>query len=393
MKQILIIDSDVEVTDSLSHELGGVGYDVVARHTAQDGLALAPQASLIILAVELPDMNGFALCSTLKRSMQTADIPVFITSSATTTTAFEKHLNLANHADGYFLKPLDIPALIEQVNGIFAQYEAYAEAIAAQVDSEVVPETISTTTELPDQIRDANEASSLDDDDVKSLDIDDMSIFQEITGEALDDDDDDSAIPFDDGTPEPNVEAMPKAVPPVATPISSRSSVSLPPRVTPIPANSTSRVPPIGAHTAKTLLPRQKSFVGASLESSNVTPKPAKTVLPVSVPSPAQAPVPPIPASSPLHAQIEALNAQIADLQSQIANRDEIIAQLKAQRDQEESSVLEVRRELDAVKAQNEALMQSIAEQQAQVATLTQVHAQKDQQIENIARQLLELVR
>ena len=126
MKKILIMDSDEALLNILSQEMIAAGYEPIAVTSAQEGLAYSAEASLIIIAVELADQNGFVTCGTLKRNPQTAHIPVFMTSSADSTAEFERHLNLPVHADGYYLKPLDIPAMLEAIQYIFAESDAYA---------------------------------------------------------------------------------------------------------------------------------------------------------------------------------------------------------------------------------------------------------------------------
>ena len=92
-KKVLIIDSDVSLLNSLSEDIIQAGFDVAVARNAHDGLNIAHEASLIIVAVELPDQNGFVVCSSLKHNPQTTNIPVFITSSAETTAAFEPTLD------------------------------------------------------------------------------------------------------------------------------------------------------------------------------------------------------------------------------------------------------------------------------------------------------------
>ena len=169
MKKILIIDSDVDFLNMMKGELEAAGYEVVVAQDAATGLAMTEGVSLIILAVELPDQNGFVVCSLLKRDAMTADTPVFITSSAETTEAFEKHLNLANHADGYFLKPVDVNALFQEMEALFEDQRLMQEATSAACD-----EMIDVNAGAIDE----NEAA--DNEVIKALSDEDMSLFGEI---------------------------------------------------------------------------------------------------------------------------------------------------------------------------------------------------------------------
>lgn len=208
MKKILIIDSDVEFLNSLSSELKSAGYDVVVASYAAAGLKMTEGVSLIILSVELPDMNGFVVCSQLKRDAMTADIPVFITSSANSTVAFEQHLNLANHADGYFLKPVDVQAMLQEMDAIFADISAM-QAATAVVGDEMID--VSGQAE-----GDADEAG--DSEVIKALSDDDMSLFGDIDSKDLMGDAEVDL--FDDNpstTPQSDVSASVSSMPPVVS--------------------------------------------------------------------------------------------------------------------------------------------------------------------------------
>lgn len=208
MKKILIIDSDVEFLNSLSSELKSAGYDVVVASYAAAGLKMTEGVSLIILSVELPDMNGFVVCSQLKRDAMTADIPVFITSSANSTVAFEQHLNLANHADGYFLKPVDVQAMLQEMDAIFADISAMQAATAVAGDEMI---DVSGQAE-----GDADEAG--DSEVIKALSDDDMSLFGDIDSKDLMGDAEVDL--FDDNpssTPQSDVSASVSSMPPVVS--------------------------------------------------------------------------------------------------------------------------------------------------------------------------------
>lgn len=208
MKKILIIDSDVEFLNSLSSELKSAGYDVVVASYAAAGLKMTEGVSLIILSVELPDMNGFVVCSQLKRDAMTADIPVFITSSANSTVAFEQHLNLANHADGYFLKPVDVQAMLQEMDAIFADISAMQAATAVAGD-----EMIDVSGQAEGDADDAGDSEV-----IKALSDDDMSLFGDIDSKDLMGDAEVDL--FDDNpssTPQSDVSASVSSMLPVAS--------------------------------------------------------------------------------------------------------------------------------------------------------------------------------
>lgn len=175
MKKILIVDADIEARAQLQTELQSAGYGVLTAGSAAEGMGLIAQdIHLAIVSVELPDQNGFVLCSRLKKQDETAELPIFITSSAETTTAFEQHSQLATHADGYFLKPLDTDTMLDELSGLFAEIEAYKQSI------------MSAYTPMP-QFSPESETRKLsapqDDEDgeiLKALNLDNMNLFEDI---------------------------------------------------------------------------------------------------------------------------------------------------------------------------------------------------------------------
>jgi DNA-binding response OmpR family regulator len=71
-------------------------------------------ARLVVLDINLPDMNGFAICSKLREN---TDTPILIVSSRT---GREDKLNGYDlGADDYIEKPYDIDVLIAKIKGIF----------------------------------------------------------------------------------------------------------------------------------------------------------------------------------------------------------------------------------------------------------------------------------
>jgi len=249
MKKILIVDADVQLLELLAQELGSAGYETFGVTTAREALEIVEsKVDMAILSVELPDQNGFVLCSKFKKSPDTATLPIFITSSAETTTAFEQHLNLATHADGYFLKPLDIEMLIQETGNILA--EAEMDALAAEQaeqleeggeseapqeeemagestssdesssNEEMINVSSSADEEMIDVSSSADEEPLDDDSEVlKALSLDNFNLFADIDADELEDPFEDGDLPseFDDEPvnliPEPELEPEPEPLP------------------------------------------------------------------------------------------------------------------------------------------------------------------------------------
>ncbi|MBR6107957.1 MAG: response regulator transcription factor [Oscillospiraceae bacterium] len=116
MTDILIVEDDTELSMLLTDFLREEGYTVSAVDSGARAEELFARygARLVVLDINLPDVNGFAVCSKLRES---ADTPILIVSART-----EKEDKLNGFdlgADDYIEKPYDIDLLIAKIKGIF----------------------------------------------------------------------------------------------------------------------------------------------------------------------------------------------------------------------------------------------------------------------------------
>ena len=116
MTDILIVEDDKELAELLADFLRDEGYTVLSTGNGERAIQFFEQygARLLVLDINLPDANGFAVCSKLREN---ADTPILIVSSRT---GKEDKLNGFDlGADDYIEKPYDIDILIAKIKGIF----------------------------------------------------------------------------------------------------------------------------------------------------------------------------------------------------------------------------------------------------------------------------------
>lgn len=79
-KTILIIDDQPFFVTMQQNMLKQQGYRVLAATNGADGLARAKQfkPDLILLDIEMPGMDGFAVCEKLKQDAELREIPVVV---------------------------------------------------------------------------------------------------------------------------------------------------------------------------------------------------------------------------------------------------------------------------------------------------------------------------
>ena len=113
MPTVLIVEDDVEVLQMLKVTLEAEGLKVLTSTSGEEGLRLAREKlpDLISLDIRLPDLDGYEVLQLLKRTPDTADIPVFIVSVVA-----DRERGLSLGAMDYLIKPIDEGRLLALVN-------------------------------------------------------------------------------------------------------------------------------------------------------------------------------------------------------------------------------------------------------------------------------------
>lgn len=110
---ILVVDDEEHIVDFLKMGLENEGYTV---HTASNGIdalskALEINPQLIILDVMMPGMNGYDVCSEIKKSINVCIIMLTAKDSID-----DRVLGLNLGADDYMVKPFSFKELLARIN-------------------------------------------------------------------------------------------------------------------------------------------------------------------------------------------------------------------------------------------------------------------------------------
>lgn len=113
--KILIIEDDPNIRDLLTIYLKKEGHKVSCSDNGLQGIrdfdSINPE--LILLDVMLPTMNGFQVCTEIRKTSQ---VPIiFITAKGETTHKVE---GLEVGGDDYIVKPLDMREVIARINAV-----------------------------------------------------------------------------------------------------------------------------------------------------------------------------------------------------------------------------------------------------------------------------------
>ncbi|HYW46068.1 MAG TPA: PAS domain S-box protein [Bryobacteraceae bacterium] len=120
---ILSVVDDAAVCRVRNEVLREAGFEVIEAVAASDALELASerQPALVVLAVELPGMDGFAVCRRLKADPRTSSIPVLHLSGPG-----ESHRacadSLESGADAWLPEPVEPPVLIAVATALIRAY-------------------------------------------------------------------------------------------------------------------------------------------------------------------------------------------------------------------------------------------------------------------------------
>ncbi len=121
--EILIVEESVSQAEQLKHILEQHDHKVSIEHTARPALARIRQhkPQIIVSAVMLPEMDGYALCREIKADEQLKDIPVILLTSLSDTTDIIRGMECG--ADNFVTKPYDEKLLMSRIEYIVLNRE------------------------------------------------------------------------------------------------------------------------------------------------------------------------------------------------------------------------------------------------------------------------------
>ncbi|GAC1322685.1 MAG: hypothetical protein NVSMB2_20080 [Chloroflexota bacterium] len=114
-RRILLADDDPALRRLIGTTLGTNDFDLLQAVDGEEALQIAreQQPELILLDVNMPKMDGFDVCRTLKRDPQTSSIKVVILTARSTEDDRASARDVG--ADDYFVKPFSPVQLLNKV--------------------------------------------------------------------------------------------------------------------------------------------------------------------------------------------------------------------------------------------------------------------------------------
>jgi two-component system, cell cycle response regulator DivK len=121
MPKILLVEDNEMNRDMLSRRLTRKGFEVVMALDGQQAVeaAAAQTPDLILMDMSLPVIDGWEATRRIKAAAGTSTIPVIaLTAHAM---ADDRDKALAAGCDDYDTKPVDLPRLLDKINGLLAR--------------------------------------------------------------------------------------------------------------------------------------------------------------------------------------------------------------------------------------------------------------------------------
>ena len=114
-QRILIVDDDENIAELISLYLIKECFATEIAYTGRDAISLTTtfNPDLILLDIMLPDIDGYEICTEIRKTRQT---PIIMLSAKGE--VFDKVLGLKLGADDYMIKPFDSNELVARVKAV-----------------------------------------------------------------------------------------------------------------------------------------------------------------------------------------------------------------------------------------------------------------------------------
>jgi len=118
--KILVVDDDRHIAELLSLYLRKEGFETKEVYSGKAAVDTFPMyaPSLVLLDLMLPEMDGYQVCSEIRRLSK---VPIIMLTAKGET--FDKVLGLELGADDYIVKPFEPKELIARVKAVLRRYE------------------------------------------------------------------------------------------------------------------------------------------------------------------------------------------------------------------------------------------------------------------------------
>src|SRR2546421_4455138 len=129
MERILIIEDELPMRTALGDVLAAEGYRILSAPDGESGLrrAIEEKPDLILLDIMMPKLDGYAVCSELRRLGST--VPVLMLTAKGMVE--DRVSGLDAGADDYLVKPFSTEELLARVRALLRRFQRQSAAPVA----------------------------------------------------------------------------------------------------------------------------------------------------------------------------------------------------------------------------------------------------------------------
>ncbi|UPT75546.1 MAG: response regulator [Elusimicrobiota bacterium] len=127
-RKILAVDDDKAILAMVKKYFTAQGFAVVVTDNGSEALMLVRESrpDVILVDVDMPGLDGNAVCRVLKKEGTTQSIPVVIMSGARIAEQ-DVLAGFSGGADDYVSKPFSLPVLAARLEAVLRRYKASAD--------------------------------------------------------------------------------------------------------------------------------------------------------------------------------------------------------------------------------------------------------------------------
>ena len=121
--KILIVEDEKDIRDLIIYALQAKGYETISTDDGEKALKMLKdnKPDLVILDWMLPSVSGLEICRSIRRDINTKNIPIIMLTAKITEE--DKVLGLDSGADDYITKPFSTAELTSRVKAILRRIE------------------------------------------------------------------------------------------------------------------------------------------------------------------------------------------------------------------------------------------------------------------------------
>jgi DNA-binding response OmpR family regulator len=118
---VLVADDDAHIVRFVEIYLRMEGFEVVTAHDGPQVLAkaVAVHPDLVLLDVQMPGLDGYAVCAQIRADATLAAIPVIMVTANYVLADVEAARRVG--ADDYLVKPFDPAVLLDKANALLGR--------------------------------------------------------------------------------------------------------------------------------------------------------------------------------------------------------------------------------------------------------------------------------